>query len=117
VRGDLFALGKLAWESAGHAGINFAGQIDVDKWVRRIGHPGQQSVDRVVAALRASVAPPEEQQERTTGETLGSISMALDELCARLASKSEMTIEFAEELLKLDAIAHAVRLLATGKPF
>lgn len=37
------------------------------------------------------------------------ISSELDQICARLASAPEMTVKFAEDLLRLDALAQALR--------
>jgi hypothetical protein len=111
----LSAKGHVAWQDADHVGISFDKQIDVGEWVRRIEHPGQQKVDSVVAALKRDEAPPE-----VTDATLPSliaISSELDQICARLAGGSEMTIELAEDLLKLDALAQTLRQVATrGRP-
>jgi hypothetical protein len=117
VRGELAVAGKLAWQAAGLAGIEFAGSIDVPRWVQRIGHSGQQRVDTIVMALRDSAVPPREQRKPATNDTLPAISAALDQLCERLAATPNMSIELGEDLLKLDVIAQSLRRLATGKAF
>jgi len=38
----------------------------------------------------------------------------LDAICARLATSPSMTVEFAEELARLDALARQVERLASG---
>jgi hypothetical protein len=116
VRGDLCAGGELAWTSARHAGIRFADAVDVEAWVKRVGHSGQQRVDGVVAALRRSESVPQELQEGARVDSLRSISAALDELCATLAG-GDVSLGLGEQLIKLDAIAQALRRVATGRPF
>jgi hypothetical protein len=116
VRGDLCASGELAWTTARHAGIRFVDAIHVEGWVKRVGHSGQQRVDTVVEALRRSESVPPELQEGARVDSLRSISAALDELCAGLAG-GDVTLELGEQLIKLDAIAQALRRIATGRPF
>jgi hypothetical protein len=112
LRGQLSALGQVAWEGTGQAGIQLDCEIDVDKWVRRIGHSGQQRVDAVISAVRSGgpvggdLRPP-----RT--ESLMAISTALDQVCARLAALAGMSVPVAEEVLRLDAIARSLRELAS----
>lgn len=114
VRGSLSAVGQLAWTGAGQGGLTFDATIDVADWVRRIGHSGQQRVDSVVAALRSGTSPdgPDSRLEQTLQE----ISDSLDQLSERLAQTPGMSVQFAEDLLKLDSIAQALRRLATGRP-
>ena len=108
LRGELSAEGEVAWTAHGHAGIRFAGQIDVGAWVKRLGHPGQQRVDEAVAALRRDRPLPDPEP----APSLGSIGAGLDAICERIAGSSAMTVELAEELVKLDALARAVQQLA-----
>ena len=42
VRGNLSVRAEIIWQADGHAGLRFAGEIDVGEWVKRVGHPGQQ---------------------------------------------------------------------------
>ena len=115
LRGELSAVGTLAWADAGHGGISFQSDIDVAAWVRRIGHGGQQRVDGVVAALRGSAPLPNHVQGGGSAESLLEISAALDRLCEDLAASATMSVELGEQLLRLDSIAHAVRRIASGK--
>ena len=105
LRGELSADGKVAWTAHGHAGIRFADEIDVGAWVRRLGHPGQQRVDEAVAALRRDRPLPDPEPS----PSLGAIGAELDAICERLAGSPAMTVEFAEELVKLDALARALQ--------
>jgi hypothetical protein len=117
IRGQLQVAGELAWQGAGQGGINFSKSIDVGRWVKHVGHGGQHRVDGVLAALRGSGALPSELPTAQSLETVVSISGALDQVCEDLAGTSNLSIELAESLLRLDSIAQALRRLATGKPF
>jgi hypothetical protein len=116
-RGQLQAAGELAWEAAGHGGINFAKNIDVEEWVKRVGHDGQHRIDGVIAALRGTGDVPPRPGETESLETVVTVSRALDGVCEELAATPNMSIELGEKLLRLDSIAQALRRLATGKPF
>lgn len=113
-RGQLSALGQVAWEGTGQAGIRLDCEIDVDKWVRRVGHSGQQRVDAVISAVRSG-APVDDHLASPPPESLVAISSALDQACARLAGLAGISVPMAEEVLKLDAIARSLRELA-GRP-
>ena len=107
LRGELSAEGQVAWATHGHAGIRFAGDIDVAAWVKRLGHPGQQRVDEAVAAMRRDQPLPEPDDHISA--SLGAISAELDAICERLAASPDMTVDLAEELVKLDALARALQ--------
>jgi len=113
VRGSLAANGSLSWHCDGHAGVNFDGRIDVEAWVRRIGHVGQQRVDGIVAAIRRS-EPVDSRDGETAPRSLAALSAELDEICDRLASANNLSLELAQELLKLDVVAQSFRDL-TGR--
>jgi len=116
MRGRLLARGQLAWAGAGQAGVNFDCEIDVANWVQRTGHGEQQRVDGVVAALRSGAPVAPDLRDRGGG-SLPAISAELDQICDRLAQTQRMSVEFGEELIKLDTIAQALRRLATGHPY
>ena len=111
VRGSLSAAGKVAWQQDEMAGLNFDRQIDVDAWVQRVAHRGQQRVDQAVAKLRQA-DPLGEELDPAIAPSLVAISAELNGICERLANGSKMSIELAEELLRLDALAQSVRRLA-----
>lgn len=114
VRGTLRAAGTLAWEAQNHAGISFEEPINVEAWVQRIGHPGQQRVDSAVAAIRRG-EPVRGRADERRGDPLPGISQSLDALCERLASSKHFPPELGEDLLKLDVIAQSLRDLASGR--
>ena len=110
VRGDLSVEGNIAWQRDGQAGIRFAGEIDVASWVRKGGHTGQQRVDNAMAALRRHESVPDFESQRPSLER---ISLELQVICDRLAGSPTMTVEFGEELVKLDTLAQTLRQLAS----
>ena len=110
LRGELSAEGEIAWRADDQAGLRFSGEIDVEKWVQRIGHRGQQRVDQTVAALRSH-----ERQALMEGDgqpSLSQLSEELDRICERLADSPAMPVELAEELLMLSGVAASLRGLA-----
>lgn len=109
VRGELTAEGNIAWHRDGQAGIRFAGEIDVGSWVKKVGHTGQQRVDTAMAALRRHQAVPDFDSQKPSLER---ISLELQVICDRLAGSPTMTIEFGEELVKLDTLTQTLRQLA-----
>lgn len=111
VRGELSAEGEIAWQKDGVAGLRFCGEIDAAQWVRRIGHRGQQRVDEAMAALRAH-KPARSVDDRDKSASLVRMSAELDAISERLALFPEMNVDFAEELLKLDALAQNLRRLS-----
>jgi hypothetical protein len=112
-RGRLSVAGHLAWEGEGQRGLKFDAEIDVASWVRRVGHSGQERIDGVLASLRSSGNVPPELEDGQQRESLPVISAALDQLCERLATMPGISVEFGEELLRLDSIAQSLRRLAT----
>ena len=111
MRGGLTATGFLSWEGNGHAGLNFDARVDVQTWVQRVGHAGQQHVDGIVEAIRRA-EPVQNLGHKPKTNSLVALSVALDELCNRFASSDEFPLEFGEDLLKLDALAQSLRELA-----
>jgi hypothetical protein len=114
LRGQLSASGELARAGAGQAGITFSGSVNVAKWIKRLDDSAQQRVDGMIAALRSTGSVPAELLE-TSEQSIGAISMAIDQICERLSSIPNMSLELSEELVRLDTLAQALRRLA-GRP-
>jgi hypothetical protein len=112
VRGDFSAEGEVAWQTGGQAGLRFAGEINVNEWVKGVGHPGQQRVDKAIADLRNHRTTPAN-ADGVEPPSLARVGQELNEICERLAGSPGMTVELGEELVKLDALAHALRQLAS----
>jgi hypothetical protein len=113
-RGQLRANGLIAWRANDLAGIRFCDQIEIERWIHP-GHGGQQRVDKIVAALKRSENVPEKLAKPQEEESLRTISTALDHICERLATMPEMSRELSEDLIRLDAIAHALRGILTKR--
>jgi hypothetical protein len=111
VRGELSTDGQIAWQDHGQAGVRFSGAINVNAWVKRTGHAGQQRIDEAIASLRSD-APPAVIAEPVQPPSLSRISEELDAICERLAGSPLMVVELGGELVKLDTLAQTLRQLA-----
>ena len=117
MRAGLSATASIYWAGKNLAGIRFDSLIDVEPWVQSIVHAGQQRVDQTIATLRSAGKLPDKQSDVDERLSLPMISEMLDQICESLASAPTMTVEFGEELVKLDTLAQSLRRLATGGAF
>jgi hypothetical protein len=108
LRGELGAEGEIAWQEQGLAGLRFASEIDVERWVRRVGHSGQQRVDEAVAALRAH----QNHRRGAVQLSIAEISIELDRICERLADAQPNGLAIAEELPNLNRLARQLQQLS-----
>jgi hypothetical protein len=116
VRGHLQAAGEVAWSSPSQAGISFERLINVNAWVKRPGHASRQRVDDIVTAFRGQHRGSFVLQDTGDPPSIRCITASLEQLCERLSAKPNMSIEFGEELLKLDSIAHDLKRLCGNEP-
>ena len=114
LRGSLCAAGQITWQGHGNGGVNFNRHIDVGKWVQRVGHSGQHRIDEVVDAFRRTKVIPASLQDASSTDTLGELCDALEDICERLAGERHLSGGFAEDLLRLDSIAQALRRIAVS---
>ena len=116
-RGILATEGQIAWSKGRQCGIRFSEPIVVAEWVERAGPVGQQRIDATVAEFRNSpasklrLARPSRKADK---HSLVDMSAALLKSCERLAALPGMTVELAEELLKIEATARALRDHGSG---
>jgi hypothetical protein len=114
-RGSLSVSGQIAWIAGRHCGIRFSKPINVAEWVDRAGPVGQQRIDSAVAEFRRSPSTRFATETRATkgrpGE-LEELSASLVQTCERIADLPGMSVELAEELLKIEATADALRDVA-----
>jgi hypothetical protein len=113
-RGDLCAAAAVAWQKSNNCGIRFDRPINVEPWVSRIGHAGQRRVDDIVATIRAGNLP-RGRVESPTGDDLEDISHELSRMSEDFSNLPTMTIELAERVLQLDAVAQRLRNWVTNK--
>ena len=111
-RGTLAVRGEVAWAGGAQRGIRFNGPIDVASWVRPIGHAAQRKVDRAVESIRLGRLPSNPEPKTSEVQDLVSLSDQIREIAEKLACSSNVSTETAEQLLKLDAIAHTLLQLA-----
>ena len=114
-RGSLCAKGEVAWQSDRHCGVRLEGSIDVAEWVKRAGPAGQQRIDSAIADFRNRhpAAPGLALLASSSGvDTLGRMSSELLEVCERIAALPNMSIALAEEVLKIEATALAIKAAA-----
>jgi hypothetical protein len=107
-RASLSIGGTVVWHAGNVRGIRFDTEIDVEQWVKRIGHVGQQSVDRAVQALKAGRVIREQVQDRS----LRHLGEELLEICEKMASTPNLTIEEGESLVRIEAIAVEIARIA-----
>lgn len=108
LRGPLSVTGRIAWQARDQAGISFDTPIEVESWVRRVGHAAQQRVDEAVEAVKSRARSPEITDDPAVLD-LERLSLELEEICIRLANSSVLTVDLAEDVLRLDALARALR--------
>jgi len=114
-RGSLSVSGQIAWIAGQHCGIRFSKPITVAEWVDRAGPVGQQRIDSAVAEFRRSSGPEFATEYPMSTRGLGELeelSARLLQTCERIAELPDMSVELAEELLKVEATAHALRDVA-----
>ena len=116
-RGQLEVSGDVAWEDGDYRGLRFSSPVDVQAWVKRVGHNGQQEVDQKLALLRqpgksnCAVLPIDGSSRLDTAQR---ISVDLDLLCEELAACPRMSIEYGEQLIRIDTIAQRLRKVAVS---
>jgi hypothetical protein len=116
-RAHLSADGKIVWQANELRGVHFEAEIAVQEWVKSRGHAGQQQVDQAVVAFRrgSQRLTHELPEARPAFDSIESISLALEQICERMASSPMLTDALADELLRLEAMAQALRRLARSK--
>ena len=113
-RGSLAVDAEIAWQSGNFRGARFESAIDVDAWIRRVGHAGQQRVDKAVAALKVGLAA----AAATLGEPAEakSVEELCDDLlrvCEHMSASPDLTVEIGEDVLKVESIALSLKKLGS----
>ena len=113
-RGSLAINAEIAWESGNFRGVRFERAVDVDAWISRVGHAGQQRVDKAVAAIKVGLAA----AAATLGEpaeakTVEELSDELLRVCERMSASADLTVEIGEDVLKVESIALSLKKLSS----
>lgn len=114
-RGSLNAAGEVAWSQGGFCGLQFAGAVEVDEWIRRVGPEHQQRIDAAIASHRSGTIADAHLavlNRPKVQATLDATSIDLLKIAERIASMPDCTIELAEEILKIEAAAQTLRSVA-----
>ena len=115
-RGSLASAGQIAWSRGRQCGIRFVEPITVSEWVERAGPVGQQRIDATVAEFRDRPGKwrDDTHPREADQHSLAEISAALLKSCERLSASAGMSVELAEELLKIEAAARVLRDFGTA---
>lgn len=112
-RGSLSASAEIAWQRDQFRGVWFDEPIEAAFWVKAVGHSGQRRVDMVLSALRqGTLRQPEPLPPARSPDELASLGRELQQICERLAALPNMSVQLAEDLLKLDGMAQSLTKLA-----
>jgi hypothetical protein len=106
-RGDLHVRGKVVWFYDGYCGLRFESTIDVPAWLKRIGHQGQDRVDLIMASLRNGAIPKAADPPTVLGPA--EIAESMIEIGERLAAMDGLSVEAAEQILKIDTLARTIQ--------
>ena len=101
-RGHLAVTGRIVWQSGEARGIRFDTNIQVDEWVKRVGHAGQRQVDKAIDAVRRGNAIVDNQGPR---RTLNDLGKDLRQICEQMTLLPNFSVELGESLLKIESIA------------
>lgn len=116
VRGKLEAKAEVVWRSGDYRGIRFALPVDVDAWVSRVSHGGQQRVDRAVAASYAGTAAASPSVGYAVeAKSIEEFSRDLLSICERMASSPDLTVGIGEDVMKIEAIAISLMKLGSSR--
>jgi PilZ domain-containing protein len=107
-RGSLSVQGEIAWQNGKYCGLRFDHTILVREWVKRAGPEAQLRIDAAIEQLRSGARShwPEPALERAN--SIRSIADELLQICERIASLPSMSVELAEELIKIEALARSL---------
>ena len=114
-RGSFSAAGDIAWSRDQHCGLRFAAIIDVASWIERAGPIGQQRIDAAIADFRRQPSRPASFAVLTTSMPqvdFGSLSADILQICERMAGMPGLSIDIAEQILKIEAGARSIETVA-----
>ncbi len=108
-RGSLSAEGEVAWQEHDRCGVRFNADVEVEHWVRRVGHSGQEQVDTIIAELPESSARTFAETLTHSDNSLDAISADLTAACERIVNLPDLVAAHPDEMLRLDAISQRLR--------
>lgn len=117
-RGSLSVAGDIAWSREQHCGVQFGSIIQVGAWIERAGPIGQQRIDAAIADFRRQPTRPMLSFAVLPGDLrrsdINSLSAEILRICERMVCMPELSVEIAEQILKIEAAARAIEALGDG---
>ena len=107
-RGSLSVQGEIAWKNGQYCGLRFDHTILVQEWVKRAGPEAQLRIDAAIEQLRNGAKSHWSEPDLERANSIRSIADELLQICERIASLPAMSIELAEELIKIEALARTL---------
>ena len=110
-RGSLSADAEIAWRRESQCGIRFNEPIRVADWVQRSGPPGQQKIDQAIAEYRGMAIGAKRLVSFSAAATEVATASTIDDLlraCERIAALPNMSLELADELMKIESLARSI---------
>ena len=116
-RGSLSVAGDIAWSRDQHCGVRFASNIEVGAWIERAGPIGQQRIDAAIADFRRQPTRPSSFAVLSSDlkrSDISSLGGEILRICERMVCMPELTVETAEQILKIEAAARAIEAFGEG---
>jgi hypothetical protein len=104
-RGSLCVQGEIAWQNGKYCGLRFDHTILVQEWVKRAGSESQLRIDATIAQLRSGADSHWLERPFDRVISVKSIGDELLQICDRIALLPNMSLELAEDLMKIEALA------------
>ena len=117
-RGSLSIAGHIAWSRDQYCGVRFASVIEVGAWIERAGPIGQQRIDAAIANFRREPTQPLSfavLPGDLRPSDLNSLSGEILRICERMVCMPELSVETAEQILKIEAAARAIETFGNGQ--
>ena len=111
LRGSLRVSAKIAWRDRGLCGLHFETEVEVQDWVRKVGHSGQQRVDEMISRIRRPSPANPVLTSQPEQESLADLSTELGALCEAFAGIPDLIAKCPSELLQLESIAQRLSRL------
>jgi hypothetical protein len=107
-RGSLCVQGEIAWHNGKYCGLRFDHTILVQEWVKRAGSEAQLRIDATIAQLRSGAESHWLERSFDRANSVKSVADELLQICERIALLPNMSVELAEELIKIEALARSL---------
>ena len=107
-RGSLSVQGEIAWHHGKYCGLRFDHTILVQEWVKRAGPEAQLRIDAAIEQLRSGAKSHWPEPALDRANSVKNIADELLQICERIALLPNMSVELAEDLLRIEALARSL---------